>query len=301
MSARLRQLTVPQLAPGAAEKSTATRNVPSLDIAADEFILNGRDLGKLQLMAISDGGDLRIEKLTLVSKEGTLNAEGMWRNWNMNPAVSANVRVDVGDIGRYLERFGYPRVMQGGAAKLEGTLNWSGNPYAIDYPSLGGKLKLDANKGQFLKAEPGVARLLGVLSMQSWVALDFRDLFGQGFVFDSIAGTAAIDRGMMKTTDFQMRGPSARVAMSGDVDLVKETQNLRAHVIPAVGASLSSIIAIVGSPLAGLGAAVLQNVLKDPLGQIFSFDYDVTGTWAEPKTERIKIEARPAESSTGTP
>ena len=53
--------------------------------------------------------------------------------------------------------------------------------------------------GQFLKAEPGAARLLGVLSLQSLprrLALDFRDLFEEGFAFDSVTGDVAIAQGV---------------------------------------------------------------------------------------------------------
>ena len=45
--------------------------------------------------------------------------------------------------------------------------------------------------GQFLKADPGLAKLLGVLSLQSLprrLALDFRDVFSEGFAFDFVRG-----------------------------------------------------------------------------------------------------------------
>jgi uncharacterized protein YhdP len=37
----------------------------------------------------------------------------------------------------------------------------------IDYPSLTGQLTVDAEKGQFNKLEPGVGKLLGLISLQS--------------------------------------------------------------------------------------------------------------------------------------
>jgi uncharacterized protein YhdP len=32
---------------------------------------------------------------------------------------------------------------------------------------------------------------------------------------------------------------------------------------------------------------VAQRLLKDPLGQAFAFEYSVTGTWADPKVEKL--------------
>jgi uncharacterized protein YhdP len=76
------------------------------------------------------------------------------------------------------------------------------------------------------------------------------------------------------------------------VDLVNETQDLHARVEPSVGDSLSAIVLVVVNPVWGLGTLFAQKILKNPLGQVFAFEYRVTGTWTEPKVERLKAEAR---------
>lgn len=91
-----------------------------------------------------------------------------------------------------------------------------------------------------------------------------------------------------------MSGPSAQVTMSGRVDVVNETQDLRARVEPSVGESTALVVAAVVNPVWGLGALLLQKILKNPLGQVLSFEYTVTGTWADPKVERIKADVRTA-------
>jgi uncharacterized protein YhdP len=92
-----------------------------------------------------------------------------------------------------------------------------------------------------------------------------------------------------------MRGPSAQVSMRGQVDLVHETQDLYSRVEPSVGDSVSSIVALVVNPVWGLGALILQKILRNPLGQVLAFDYHVTGTWANPNPERLKAEVRSAD------
>jgi uncharacterized protein YhdP len=51
-------------------------------------------------------------------------------------------------------------------------------------------------------------------------------------------------------------------------------------------------VAIV-NPIAGVAAAIAQWVLKNPLGQIFAYDYAVTGTWSDPKVEKLTPPPRP--------
>ena len=44
-----------------------------------------------------------------------------------------------------------------------------------------------------------------------------------------------------------------------------------------------------------LGTLLAQKLLDNPLGQIFSYDYRVTGSWSDPLVERVT--ARPAAAS----
>ena len=141
-------------------------------------------------------------------------------------------------MGKFLARFGYPDSVKRGTAKLEGQLSWAGGPSEIDYPSLTGDLTLTASNGQFLKIEPGIGKLLGILSLQALprrITLDFRDIFSEGFAFNAISGSMRIDRGMLYSNDFLIAGPAAVVAMSGETDLAKETQKLHVKVTPVVG------------------------------------------------------------------
>ena len=275
-----------------AAAAPAQRELPALDIAAEEFSLRDKKLGKLELVAFNtDAREWRIEKLHLSTPDSNLTVDGVWQTWAARPSVNVNVKLEVTDAGKYLDRLGYPKVMQNGSAHLEGKIGWTGSPLGIDYPTLTGNLSLTAEKGQFLKADPGIAKLLGVLSLQSLVTLDLRDLFREGFSYDTLGGTATVSKGVMATQDFRMKGPSALVNMSGSIDLARESQNLHLRVVPSVGDSASTIAGFfLANPVLGIGATILQRLLKDPLGQIFSLEYDVTGTWNDPKVARTRVE-----------
>jgi uncharacterized protein YhdP len=173
---------------------------------------------------------------------------------------------------------------------MEGDLSWKGSPSAFDFPTLSGNMNLRINSGQFLKADPGAAKLLSVMSLQSLprrLTLDFRDLFTDGFAFDSIASTAVISRGVLKTDTFKMRGVNAVVLIDGSVDLSEETQNLNVVVIPEINAGGASVIyGLAVNPVIGLGSFLAQLFLKNPLSQALSQEYVITGSWKDPVVKK---------------
>lgn len=288
--ARLRHLTVPRAAPDPVEDEARSRELPSLDVTADRFVLGNLELGRLELVAVNEARDWRIERLVLATPESTLSADGYWQSWAARPSTNLNLKLEVTDAGKYLERMGYPGTVRGGSAHLEGKVGWAASPQTIDYPTLTGNVALRVEKGQFLKADPGAAKLLGILSLQSLLTFDLRDLFSEGFAFDNMSGTAQITKGVLTTGDFDMRGAAARVGLTGDIDLARESQKLRLRVVPSLGdgAATAATLLLKINPITGLGAFLAQRILKDPLGQIFALEYTVTGNWNEPKVERVQ-------------
>jgi uncharacterized protein YhdP len=119
------------------------------------------------------------------------------------------------------------------------------------------------------------------------IALDFRDVFSKGFQFDRITSSLGIERGVVAVKDFQMRGPAADVSMSGQVDLSLETQSLDVRVIPQLGDTASTVIGLV-NPVAGVATLIAGRLLKNPVGKIFAFDYAISGTWTDPKVEKVQ-------------
>ena len=135
--------------------------------------------------------------------------------------------------------------------------------------------------------------MLSLQALPRRISLDFRDVFSEGFAFDAIDGSARIQEGVMSTDNLRMVGPAATVNISGTVDLMHETEKLRVRVQPALATSVSAGAAVlsIANPLIGaaIGAGTLlaQKVLKDPIEQLFSYEYAVTGGWSEPLVERV--------------
>ena len=307
LQARFKQLSI-GTPPGGAKEAVVTppdedrlSGLPGLDVSAESFVLRGHALGRLELKAVNRGDNWLLEQLSIVNPDGSLIGDGVWRP-GAREETRLKFKLDVGSVEKMLSRLGYPEAVRRGQGSLEGQLVWKGPPTALHLPSLTGKMEVRVTSGQFTQLEPGVGRLLGVLNLQALprrITLDFRDVFSEGFAFDRISGSIGLDGGVLRTEDFEILGPAARVFMKGEADAVRETQNLRVKVQPTLSESVAvgSAIATTGAlnPALGLAAYLVQKALRDPVEKLFSFEYAVTGGWSDPKVE--KLSGLPAASS----
>ncbi len=300
VTARLSSLIIPKTAATDVteilEGKSATTQIPALDIVAANFELLGKKMGRLELIAANTGRasalrEWQINKLLITNPDAELKAVGKWSTTGGENLTNLNYGLDIVNAGKLLERFGFANVLKGGKGRLEGDINWQGLPFSLDVPTLNGELRIDVAAGQFLKVDPGAAKLLGVLSLQSLprrLTLDFRDVFSEGFAFDGITGTATIARGTARTDNFKMRSVNATVIMDGSADIDKETQNLHVAVIPEINVGTASVLyALAVNPIIGLGSFLAQLFLRDPLMKAFTFEYRITGPWKEPQVVKV--------------
>ncbi|MBZ0104168.1 MAG: TIGR02099 family protein [Sulfuricella denitrificans] len=294
VNGRFKSLSIPPAAPSKLSEpapSAESTEYPSLDIIAENFSIRNNALGRLELVAAPNGRDWRIEKLKLNTPETSLSLDGVWQDWLQQPRSQFNLLLETSDIGKLLARVGHPDSVRGGKAELKGRLSWNGSPAEIHYSSLSGNMSLEAHKGQFLKIEPGIGKLLGILSLQALprrITLDFRDVFSEGFAFDDISMNVKASQGVVSSNDFKMDGPAAKVSMQGETSLARETQNFRVRVVPVLGDTVSSAAAFLAGPVVGLTTLLVQKVLKDPIGQIIAYEYSITGTWDNPVVTKLK-------------
>ncbi len=290
---RFTRFTIPEDYPGA-KAGEAAKELPAVDLVAEAFTHRGRKLGRVEVAARHEGKDWRIEKLAMLNPDSSLSGRGVWRTGDAS-RTSLNFILEVNNVGQFLSRIGYPDHVKGARGRLSGNVAWGGDPVTLDYATLSGDLQMQVEDGQFLEIEPGIGKLVSLMSLQMLprrIALDFRDVFSKGFQFDRIASSLGIERGVMAMKDFRMRGPAAEVTMSGRVDLSLETQSLQVRVVPSVGGVASTAVGLV-NPVAGVATMIAQKVLKDPLGQIAASEYAITGTWSDPKVEKTQPAVQP--------
>lgn len=323
--ARLSRLS---LAPGTASDVEAILNeqpasIPALDIVVEDLELRGKKLGRVEIDAINRGAsaavrdstrEWRLNKFNVIMPEAVLTATGNWAAVSAQAGTAPtaggtpraaragaerrrtvmNFRLDIADSGELLKRFGMGEVIRRGKGKLEGQVAWIGSPLSFDYPSMSGQFNVNVESGQFVKADPGIAKLLGVLSLQALprrLTLDFRDVFSEGFAFDFVRGDVNINQGLAHTNNLQMSGVNAAVLMEGSADIARETQDIKVVVVPEINAGTASLIATAINPAIGLGSFLAQMFLRRPLIQAATQEFHIDGTWSDPKITKIERRA----------
>jgi uncharacterized protein (TIGR02099 family) len=304
VTARLASLNIPESTAAEvkdlleSEKSAAA-NIPALDIVAERFQLFNKQFGRLELVASNAkalaGREWRIEKLALVNPDGALKATGRWVTRDGKSNTGMNFTLDIADAGRLLDRLGFPGTLQRGKGQLSGDLGWAGLPYALDIPSLSGQIQMNVANGQFLKQDPGAAKLLGVLSLQALprlLKLDFHDVFSEGLAFDGITANAKIARGVVTTNNLNMHGLAATVLMDGTADIANESTNLHVVVIPEFNLGTGPLMyGLAVNPVIGLGSFLAQWFLRAPVMKALTYQMMVTGPWKAPVI--TKLDAKP--------
>jgi uncharacterized protein YhdP len=76
---------------------------------------------------------------------------------------------------------------------------------------------------------------------------------------------------------------------------------VRVKVIPKVSEGVAVAGALLGGPLAGVGALAAQKLLRDPIEEAISKEYMVTGAWQSPDVKRLTKPKANAETETSEP
>ena len=303
--ARLARLNLPPSAVSEVESimEAPPASMPALDIQIDDMVLRGKRLGRVEIEAINQESralrasvarEWQLQKFNITVPEATLRASGRWSAPadNRPRRTEMNFRLEVQDAGALLARLGTPDALRAGAGQLEGQIGWNGSPLALHYPSLQGQFQIRMGRGQFLKADPGVAKLLGVLSLQGLprrLLLDFRDVFFEGFAFDTVQGDVQIQQGIASTRNLQIEGVNAVVKMDGSADIARETQQLRVLILPQLNAGGASVVAgLAINPVVGLTAYLAQWLLSAPISKAAVQEFSIDGSWREPRVTRIE-------------
>ncbi|WP_426112308.1 YhdP family protein [Massilia sp. PWRC2] len=300
VTARLATLIIPESAAAEVKDllesgKSAASTIPALDIIAERFELFNKPLGRLELAAsnerVAAGREWRINRLSMVNPDGELKATGKWLIRDGKSATNLNFNLDIADAGRLLDRLGFPDTLKRGKGKLSGDVSWNGLPYSLDAASLSGAIALNVAAGQFLKKDPGAAKLLGVLSLQALprlLKLDFHDVFSEGLAFDGISATAVISKGVLKTENLKMYGVAATVLMDGSADIANESTNLRVVVVPEFNLGTGPLVyALAVNPVIGIGSFLAQLFLRAPMMAALTYEMKVEGPWKAPVVTKL--------------
>ncbi len=293
-------------------------SLPSLDIRASRFVVDGEELGPLSLAVTANNQGYRIDALKIgPDARPALEISGQVVNAQTaaNPAPKPSAdgvpapefvqgvgaqeapgtaesnelafRLQDDNAMPWLRVFGYAQQLRATGVDFSGVLRWQ-SPQDLEALRVNGDVQFNFADGRLLTVEPGAGRLLGLLSVTALprrFLLDFSDVTDTGLSFDSLQGSYLIDAGVARTDNLKITTPSVRVEAKGDVDLVARTQNQEVRILPGISHGFTAAATVLGGPAMGLFMLFAQELLNKPLDQVGQIGYRISGPLDNPQVE----------------
>ena len=193
------------------------------------------------------------------------------------------------DVADTLERLALDPITEAVAGDVTLSVYWPDAPSADWTESISGDLTLRLERGSVLNLEPGAGRMMGLMSITALprrLALDFRDVFNRGLVFDEVSGDFLIIDGNAYTDNLHLTGPVADIGVVGRTGLRDQDYQQQAVVTAEPGKILPTMGFLAG-PQVGAALLIFTQIFKEPLKGIGRASYCVTGSWYEPSVDRL--------------
>jgi uncharacterized protein (TIGR02099 family) len=280
---------------GKGGKQPSPADIPPFRIKIDRLKFNNWDLREVVMLADQSENSVRMHSLRVNDPVVGLDGSGEWSlDKQGTHHTSAKLRFNSSNIGEGLARFGFANLVKGSVGTAEFDIAWDAAPSAFDLEILQGSATLDIKKGQILNIDPGKGRILGLLSLQMIprrLALDFRDLFNEGFAYDDMSGTFSFSDGHAYSSDYHINGPVGRIDINGRTGLVQQDYDQHVKFRPKLSSSLPIIGAIVGGATGGWAMVVMDSMVRifgGDTDDLVQAHYTVTGPWDSPVITPVK-------------
>jgi len=265
-------------------------NLPRLDIEVKDLTLYGVRVGEFHLKGRNSPNrrQWQINSLMIKNPHAELTASGSCR-FNERPGVTLDAELKIADLGELTKFLGQGERVRKGRGTIKANIDWQKLPWQFDYEGLTGKAELNLEEGVFDHVNSSSARVLELLSMQSFnrildANINPDESFRQGFPWSSINGSFDITKGLVDTKNLAINSPVATISLQGQSSLVTETWDLEASVRPNLDLSGTALATgFLMNPIIGLSALVGQYLLRNPVEAALSQRYYVSGPWDEPK------------------
>lgn len=290
LSAEFERLVLDEALTSGMEMHVDPSGLPALHLYTKAFRYGDVELGETRIEAYPTSEGFHFEKVEAESPQMSVRASGDWALEDGQHRSSFDIHMASESLGDFLRHLDFASPMEGGQTLVDFNVWWEGSPGQFRMAQLNGEVSFSVNTGVISNASPGSGRLLGLLSVQSLpkrLALDFRDVFDSGFVFDEANGSFTMLNGSARTDDVRLTSSAATISFSGTTDLVARRYDQLITVRPGLGNTLPVIGAIAGGPGGAAAGLALQGLLHDELGEASQVQYTLTGAWDAPQIEPV--------------
>ena len=286
-------LSAPEQPAGKGESELDPRQLLGLSLRARQFAVGKRELGQVKAEIFADPLGLRMASFQSAATHFHAEGSGSWLMGPQGPSTRIALSVTSDDVAAALKQLGFDNVLTGKSGDVTASLHWPGGPTASWLDHVGGDASVHVKTGSMLDIDPGAGRVLGLMSVTALprrLALDFRDVFKKGFVFDDLSGDFLVVDGNAYTDNLKMSGPAAEIGVVGRTGLRDHDYQQQAIVTAEPSNMLPTVGGLLGGPGVGAALLIFTRIFKQPLKGIGQASYCVTGTWDAPVVKRLTQE-----------
>ena len=275
-----------------ADTSPDPRELPGVLVHVEDFSVGTRRFGALDADIRADPQGLNVVSLSGRSDSFFMEGSGSWYQSPRGQESRLVLSASSEDVAGALEQLGFDPITEAARAQLALNVYWPSGPAPGWEDSIAGGLNLHLERGSILNLDPGAGRMVGLMSITALprrLALDFRDVFNRGLVFDEMSGDFVIIDGDAYTDNLHLVGPVVDIGVVGRTGLRDRDYEQHAVVTSEPGRILPAVGFLAG-PQVGAALLLFSEIFKEPLTGVGRVSYCVTGSWSEPLVERLTAE-----------
>ena len=264
------------------------RLLPGIRLHADDFVVGNWRFGALDADIEADPEGLNVASFTGRSESFFMEGSGGWYQRPQGQETRVVLAASSENVAGALEQLGFDAITEAERAQLALNVYWPSAPSPGWEESIAGGLNLRLERGSVLNLDPGAGRMVGLMSITALprrLALDFRDVFNRGLVFDEMSGDFVIIDGNAYTDNLHLTGPVVDIGVVGRTGLRDRDYQQHAVVTSEPGRILPAV-GFLASPQVAAALLLFSEIFKEPLNGATRASYCVTGSWSEPLVER---------------
>lgn len=252
---------------------------------------HGKNFGEVAFQLAPKSTGYNIQDLSVRTEAYTLEGKGEWvLKGEERTKVDGAIYCE--DFGQSLAQWGFSSMLKEGKGRLQFTLAWPGSPFDFSLSSLNGSMNINLRNGRIMGVNPGFGRIISFITKLNPLEhiqsgkVDFSDVYKQGFAFNNLMSTLYFRKGEALTDALTIEGPTASIKIRGRTNLATKDLDFNMAVSPKLGAGISLAAGLLGGPVAGFGAFVVNKLVSNKMGSFTQYNYKISGTWDSPNIQK---------------
>ncbi|MDH5711061.1 MAG: DUF3971 domain-containing protein [Gammaproteobacteria bacterium] len=231
-----------------------------------------------------------------------IHGQGSWfTTWQNRQESRFKFFVDSSDLGHTLSVMNLTQNMKGSVQSAVVNWQWYAEPYRFSWQTVQGNSHFTMKDGAVKALDPGaggrIVGLFNVFKLFDRLTLDFKDVSGEGFAFDSIEGDFEFGNGLASSKNIEITASAADMRMQGSIGMVARDYDLIMQVRPHSSEAFFTGGALVGGPVLGAGLVLINKLFG--LEKSAYDEYQITGSWDDPQIKQTGKRSNEENSDSG--